>query len=228
IPGVLTLPEALPAKSGGGGGGGVTAQAAGEASPDYGEYEDDDSQRAPGNLAKSTAGPKIPDPYFEQKEVTIYVATNATSVKLECPVKNYDGESQTPKSSHKNLTLRVLSKAAHHVILWYKDGVVVTTGKTIVNNIYGLDNQFTLTVPLNSSNGTEQRFSCSANASSDIRHKVTIRFGPEPSTPAPSTVPAAAVTPSPANDSAPIGRDIGLWLLALILAPLQLSVSSAL
>ncbi|XP_017027047.1 uncharacterized protein [Drosophila kikkawai] len=208
FPGVLTLPEALPAKSGGGGGGGVTAQAAGEASPDYGEYEDDDSQRAPGNLAKSTAGPKIPDPYFEQKEVTIYVAANATSVKLECPVKNYD--------------------AAHHVILWYKDGVVVTTGKTIVNNIYGLDNQFTLTVPLNSSNGTEQRFSCSANASSDIRHKVTIRFGPEPSTPAPSTVPAAAVTPSPANDSAPIGRDIGLLLLALILAPLQLSVSSAL
>ncbi|KAH8291466.1 hypothetical protein KR054_011917, partial [Drosophila jambulina] len=207
IPGVLTLPEALPAKSSSGSGGGVTAQAAGEASPDYSEYEDDDTQRAPGNLAKSTAGPKIPDPYFEQKEVTIYVAANATSVKLECPVKNYD--------------------AAHHVILWYKDGVVVTTGKTIVNNIYGLDNQFTLTVPLNStSNGTEQRFSCSANASSDIRHKVTIRFGPEPSTPAPSAVPA--VTPSPAKDSAPIGRDIGLWLVALILAPLQLSVSTAL
>ncbi|KAH8254262.1 hypothetical protein KR032_009159, partial [Drosophila birchii] len=209
IPGVLTLPEALPAKSssanGGGGGGGVTAQAGGEASSDYGEYEDDDTQRAPGNLAKSTAGPKIPDPYFDQKEVTIYVAANATNVKLECPVKNYD--------------------AAHHVILWYKDGVAVTTGKAIVNNIYGLDDQFTLTVPLNSTNGTEQRFSCSANASSDIRHKVTIRFGPEPSTPATST----AVTPSVnASDSAPIGRDIGLWLLALILAPLQLSVSSAL
>lgn len=95
---MLTLPEALPAKSssaagGGAGGGGVTAQAAGEASSDYGEYEDEDSQRAPGNLAKSTAGPKIPDPYFEQKEVVIYVAENATSVKLECPVKNYDGES---------------------------------------------------------------------------------------------------------------------------------------
>ncbi|KAH8376240.1 hypothetical protein KR200_008922, partial [Drosophila serrata] len=212
IPGVLTLPEALPAKSssntGGGSGGGVTAQAAGEASPDYSEYEDDDTQRAPGNLAKSTAGPKIPDPYFEQKEVTIYVTANATSVKLECPVKNYD--------------------AAHHVILWYKDDVVVTTGKTIVNNIYGLDNQFTLTVPLNGSNGTDQQFSCSANASSDIRHKVTIRFGPEPSTPAPSTVPAATVSPSSANDLAPIGRDIGLWLLALILAPLQLSVSSTL
>lgn len=115
-------------------------------------------------------------------------------------------------------------KAAHHVILWYKDDAVVTTGKSIVNNIYGLDNQFTLTVPLTGSNVKDQKFSCSANASSDIRHKVTIRFGPEPSTPAPDTVPKTTST-----GSSPIRRDIGLWLLALLLlAPLQLSVSSGL
>jgi len=96
---VLTLPEALPAKSssaagggnGGGAGGAVTAPSAGDTSKDY-DYEED-QQRAPGNLAKSTADPKVPEPYFEHSDVDIYVPQNATSAKLECPVKNYNGES---------------------------------------------------------------------------------------------------------------------------------------
>jgi len=92
---VLTYPEALPAKSssaagggdGGGAGGGITPT---DTSKDY-DYEDE-SQHAAGNLARSTENPKIPEPFFEQTDVNIYVPINTTSVKLECPVKNYNGE----------------------------------------------------------------------------------------------------------------------------------------
>lgn len=70
--------------------GAVTAPSAGDTSKDY-DYEED-QQRAPGNLAKSTADPKVPEPYFEHSDVDIYVAQNATSAKLECPVKNYNGK----------------------------------------------------------------------------------------------------------------------------------------
>ncbi|XP_017077501.1 uncharacterized protein LOC108112198 [Drosophila eugracilis] len=215
FPGVLTLPEALPGKSlaaaGGGNGGGsgagtggvATVPTTGDSSKDY-DYDDEDSQqRAPGNLAKSTAATKIPEPYFDQTEVNIYVPKNATSVKLECPVKNYNADK--------------------HVILWYKEKVMVTSGNNIINNIYGLDNKFTLTVPLDS-NTTENRYECSV--ANHAKRQVTIHFGPEPiTTPAPSVNPVSAVTSAPAKDSAPHGRDISLWLLGLFLAPLQLAVS---
>jgi len=101
---VLTYPEALPAKSssvagggdGGGVGGGITPT---DTSKDY-DYEDE-SQHAAGNLARSTENPKIPEPFFEQTDVNIYVPINTTSVKLECPVKNYNGEC-TIKNIKKN------------------------------------------------------------------------------------------------------------------------------
>eukprot|EP00099_Drosophila_melanogaster_P003393 NP_001163252.2 uncharacterized protein Dmel_CG6044, isoform G [Drosophila melanogaster] len=210
FPGVLTLPEALPAKSssaagggnGGGAGGAVTAPSAGDTSKDY-DYEED-QQRAPGNLAKSTADPKVPEPYFEHSDVDIYVPQNATSAKLECPVKNYN--------------------AAHHVVLWYKEKVQVSSGMNIFNHIYALDEQFSLTVPL-ASNATEERYECEV-LPNKVRHTATIRFGPEPSTPAPSLLPAPAGTSaSSVNDSAAHGRDISLWLLGLFLAPLQLAVT---
>lgn len=71
-----------------------TAHAAGETSPDYENvYDDDDASRSPGNLAKSTATPMVP--YFDQKTAVIYVQPNATNVKLDCPVKNYDGKFKT-------------------------------------------------------------------------------------------------------------------------------------
>ncbi|XP_039483140.1 uncharacterized protein LOC120446298 [Drosophila santomea] len=217
FPGVLTLPH--PAKSssavGGGNGGGaggaaVTAPSVGDTSKDY-DYEED-QQRAPGNLAKSTADPKVPEPYFEHSAVDIYVPQNATSVKLECPVKNYN--------------------AAHHVVLWYKEKVQVSSGMNIINHIYALDEQFSLTVPLpsnasnvsNSSNATEERYECEV-LPNKVRHKATIRFGPEPSTPAPSLLPAPADTTSAAKDSVAHGRDISLWLLGVFLAPLQLAVT---
>ncbi|XP_017110518.1 uncharacterized protein LOC108134640 [Drosophila elegans] len=208
FPGVLTLPEALPAKSsttagggnGGGAGGGATATSAGDT--DYSEYDEEEQQRAPGNLAKTTAGPKIPDPYFEQTDVNFYVPINTTSVKLDCPVKNYN--------------------AQHHVILWYKEKVLVSSGRNIFNKIYSLDSHFALTVPL-ASNATEERYECSVLP--NARRQVTIRFGPEPSTPAPASVPASADTSSTGKDAAPHGRDISLWLLSLLLAALQLAVS---
>ncbi|XP_017054282.1 uncharacterized protein LOC108096867 [Drosophila ficusphila] len=209
FPGVLTLPEALPAKSssaagggnGGGAGGGVTAPSAGDTSADYDDSGEEEEQRAPGNLAKSTAGPKFPDPYFEQTDVIIYVPKNATSVKLECPVKNYN--------------------AQHHVIMWYKDDVPVSNDRAIINKIYALDEQFGLTVPL-AANATEERFVCKALP--NALRQVTIRFGPEPSTPAPAADPA--VTSAPAKDSAPQGRDISLWLVSFLLASVQLAVVS--
>uniref|UniRef100_A0A6P4E337 Uncharacterized protein LOC108039829 n=1 Tax=Drosophila rhopaloa TaxID=1041015 RepID=A0A6P4E337_DRORH len=174
--GVLTLPEALPAKSssasgggnGGGAGRGVTAPSAGDTSADYSEYEEEDQKGAPGNLAKSTAGPKIPYPYFEQTDVNLYVPNNTTSVKLECPVKNYN--------------------AQHHVVLWFKGTVPVSNDQNIFNPIYGLDSQFALTVPL-ASNATEERYECKVMP--NARRQVTIRFGPEPSTPAPSPSPVS-------------------------------------
>ncbi|KAH8269643.1 hypothetical protein KR018_011366, partial [Drosophila ironensis] len=209
IPGVLTLPEALPAKSsaaaggGAGGGGGDTAhQIGGDTGSEYGDYDEEEPQKAPGNLAKSTASPKLPAPFFNQKAVNVYVPDNATSVRLECPVKNYNAE--------------------HHVILWYKDDDnQLSSGSSLMNKIYQLDKQFALIVPL-ASNATEQRYSCSVMPS-NVRRQVTIRFGPEPSTPAPVEDPSpsgsAATTPAPAESSAPgLGLDVGL---ALLLAAIQ-------
>lgn len=57
---------------------------------DYGEYDDDESSRSPGNLEKPTMPPKLP--YFDQGQVIQYVLPNASSVQLDCPVKNYDGK----------------------------------------------------------------------------------------------------------------------------------------
>ncbi|KAH8401508.1 hypothetical protein KR009_006015, partial [Drosophila setifemur] len=209
IPGVLTLPEALPAKSstaggggnGGGGGGAVTAQTGGELGSDYGsDYDDEEPQKGPGNLAKATAMPKMPAPFFNQKAVDVYVPGNATSVKLECPVKNYDAE--------------------RHVILWYKDDSQVSSGANLMNKIYSLDSRFSLTVPL-TSNATEQRFSCSVMPP-DVKRLVTIRFGPEPSTPAPITDSPPDADPD-SDSGAPTGRDFGLWSEALLLAVLQMA-----
>lgn len=103
---MLTLPEAHPAKSsaaagggngggaggGAGGGGGATAQSSGEPGSELGDYDEEEPLKAPGNLAKSTPSPKLPAPFFNQKAVDVYVPVNATRVKLECPVKNYDGK----------------------------------------------------------------------------------------------------------------------------------------
>lgn len=57
---------------------------------DYAEYEDEEASRSPGNLEKPTATPKLP--YFDQGQVIQYVLPNASSVQLDCPVKNYDGK----------------------------------------------------------------------------------------------------------------------------------------
>ncbi|EDV55595.1 uncharacterized protein LOC6548246 [Drosophila erecta] len=209
FPGVLTLPEALPAKSSsaaeggnaGGAGAAVTAPSAGDTSKDY-DYEED-QQRAPGNLAKATADPQVPEPYFEHSEVVVTVSQNSTSAKLKCPVKNYN--------------------AAHHVVLWYKEKVQLSSGMNIFNHIFALDEQFTLTVPL-ASNATEEHYECEV-LPNKVRHKATIRFGRQPSTPTPSVLPLPADTASSAKDSAAHGRDISLWLLGLFLAPLQLAVT---
>ncbi|KAH8348830.1 hypothetical protein KR084_011657 [Drosophila pseudotakahashii] len=206
FPGVLTSPEALPGTSssaaigvdGGGAGGGVTATSGAESNKDY-EYEDE-TPSAAGNLAISTEKPKFPDPYFEQTEVNLYVPVNTTSVKLECPVKNFN--------------------SAHHVILWYKGQTLVSNGNNIIDKAYSLGKKFSLTVPL-ASNATEEQYVCEV-PNTKARRQVTIRFGPGPSTTASSAVPVSAVTSSPAKDSAAHGRDISLWLLGLLLAPLQL------
>lgn len=205
FPGVLTYPEALPAKSssaagggdGGGAGGGITPT---DTSKDY-DYEDE-SQHAAGNLARSTENPKIPEPFFEQTDVNIYVPINTTSVKLECPVRNYN--------------------AQHHVVLWYKGKTPVSNGNNIFDKIYSMDKQFSLTVPL-ASNATEEQYVC--EVPNKARRQVTIRFGPEPSTTVPSVPTVSAVTSTPAKDAAPHGRDISLWLIGLLLAPLQLAVA---
>ncbi|KAH8350182.1 hypothetical protein KR067_005420 [Drosophila pandora] len=220
FPGVLTLPEAHPAKSsaaagggngggaggGAGGGGGATAQTSGEPGSELGDYDEEEPQKAPGNLAKSTPSPKLPAPFFNQKAVDVYVPDNATRVKLECPVKNYDAE--------------------RHVILWYKDANQLSNGEKLMNNVYSLDNQFSLSVPLNSTttSATELRFSCSVMPQ-NVRQQVTIRFGPEPSTPAPAVDPSPDATPPPAHDSATDFRqDIGLWPAAtLLLAAIQVA-----
>ncbi|KAH8321445.1 hypothetical protein KR074_004851 [Drosophila pseudoananassae] len=218
FPGVLTLPEAHPAKSsaaagggngggaggGAGGGGGASAQTSGEPASELGDYDEEEPQKAPGNLAKSTPTPKLPAPFFNQKAVDVYVPGNATSVKLECPVKNYDPD--------------------RHVILWYKDDNQLSNGEKLMNNYnYTLDSQFSLTVPLKS-NATELRFSCSVMPQK-VRRQITIRFGPEPSTPAPAVDPSTDATPPPAHDSATdFRRDMGLWpAAALLLAAIQVA-----
>ncbi|BFG05060.1 uncharacterized protein DMAD_03882 [Drosophila madeirensis] len=204
FPGVLTLPEAHPGKpsvattaavggNGGGTGGG------GEASTDYSEYDEEEPQRAPGNLAKSTAGPKLALPYFDQPEVHVYVGANDSSVKVDCPVKNYN--------------------AQHHAILWYKDEKAISNGNTLIGSVYGLDTNFTLTVPVAANATDGQKFSCHVMPP-DVRREVTIHLGPEPSTPSPA---AATTRPTPAAGSAPAVQDCGLWLV-LLLAALQLAV----
>ncbi|XP_022233453.2 uncharacterized protein LOC111081647 [Drosophila obscura] len=203
--GVLTLPEAHPGKpsvattpavggNGGGTGGGVGG---GETSTDYSEYDEEEPQRAPGNLAKSTAGPKLPLPYFDQPKVDMYVGDNGSSVKVDCPVKNYN--------------------AQHHAILWYKDNSAISNGNTLFSSVYGLDTNFTLTVPVAANATDGQKYSCHVMPP-DVRREVTIHLGPEPSTPAPATT-----RPTPAAGSAPTGQDCGLWLV-LFLAALQLAV----
>lgn len=58
--------------------------------PEYSEYDEEEPPRSPGNLEKSTPPPLVP--YFDQGQVIVYVLPNAKSVKLDCPVKNYDGK----------------------------------------------------------------------------------------------------------------------------------------
>lgn len=129
-----------------------------------------------------------------------------------------------PKSANAKYWFSTSFQAAHHVVLWYKEKVQVSSGMNIFNHIYALDEQFSLTVPL-ASNATEERYECEV-LPNKVRHTATIRFGPEPSTPAPSLLPAPAGTSaSSVNDSAAHGRDISLWLLGLFLAPLQLAVT---
>ncbi|XP_017148701.1 uncharacterized protein LOC108159699 [Drosophila miranda] len=204
FPGVLTLPEAHPGKpssattaagvgNGGGAGGG------GEASTDYSEYDEEEPQRSPGNLAKSTAGPKLPLPYFDQPKVDVYVGPNDSSVKVECPVKNYN--------------------AQHHAILWYKDDSPISNGNTLFSTVYGLDTNFTLTVPVAANATDGQKYSCHVMPP-DVRREVTIHLGLEPSTPAPAS---ATAQPTSAEGSAPVLQDSGLWML-LLLAALQLAV----
>lgn len=53
------------------------------------DYGEDDSARSPGNLAKSTAAPLVP--FFNQKAGVVHVDASASNVKIDCPVKNYDG-----------------------------------------------------------------------------------------------------------------------------------------
>lgn len=60
------------------------------ANPEYNDYDEEEPPRSPGNLEKSTPKPLMP--YFDQGQVIVYVLPNAQSVKLDCPVKNYDGK----------------------------------------------------------------------------------------------------------------------------------------
>ncbi|XP_030558071.1 uncharacterized protein LOC115760736 [Drosophila novamexicana] len=143
----------------------MPAHAAGETSPDYENvYDDDDASRSPGNLAKSTATPMVP--YFDQKTAVIYVQPNATNVKLDCPVKNYD--------------------AIHHAILWYRDKQLVVNGNQSIINIYSLDNQFVLNVPL--ANATGHKFECNV-IPANVSRQITIKLGLPPTSPPPSSAP---------------------------------------
>ncbi|XP_032590308.1 uncharacterized protein LOC116804990 [Drosophila grimshawi] len=129
---------------------------ASEQSPDY-SYDDEDSSRSPGNLAKPTAATMVP--YFEkdQEQGVVYVMPNETNVKLDCPVKNYD--------------------AVRHVILWYRDKTPVMNGIQPIIPIYSLDNQFVLNVPL--ANATGHNFSCYVMPA-NVRRLITIQLGTAP------------------------------------------------
>jgi len=61
----------------------------GETSNDY-DYDGDDSSHGPGHLQKPTPAALIP--YFNEGQVVVYVNRTAKSVKLDCPVQNYDGK----------------------------------------------------------------------------------------------------------------------------------------
>ncbi|XP_023164676.1 uncharacterized protein LOC111595262 [Drosophila hydei] len=140
----------------------------GETSSDYeNDYDEDDPARAPGNLAKSTAAPVVP--YFNQKTAVVHVDANASNVKIDCPVKNYD--------------------AKHHVILWYRDETLVMNGVQPVIDIYKLDSQFVLDVPL--ANATGHIFHCEVQPSG-VRRAITVKLGPTPASPQPNSTPASA------------------------------------
>ncbi|KAM8712452.1 hypothetical protein ACLKA7_012896 [Drosophila subpalustris] len=123
---------------------------AGETSPDY-AYDDEESSRPPEHLEKSTAAPLLP--YFKEGQVVVYVNESAKSVKLDCPVKNYD--------------------AQHHVIMWYKDETSVTNGAELIAKNYKIDDQFALTIP--AENATKYHYSCRIKPS-DVRRNITVEF----------------------------------------------------
>ncbi|XP_068145992.1 uncharacterized protein [Drosophila tropicalis] len=159
---------------------------------EYAEYNDEEEpQYPPGNLAKATSKPVIPIPYFDEKEAVIYVPTNATTVSLECPVKNYD--------------------ALHHGINWYEDEHLMTNAKVAFNTKHHLDDNYTLTMPL--VNVTGHIYSCRVTPS-NVRRQITIGIGMAPIT----TTPKATVGPSPtivspqsvSSGSSPV---VYLWLL---------------
>ncbi|EDW72253.2 uncharacterized protein Dwil_GK20817 [Drosophila willistoni] len=165
---------------------------------EYAEYNDEEEpQYPPGNLAKATSKPVIPIPYFDEKEAVIYVPTNATTVSLECPVKNYD--------------------ALHHGINWYKDEELMTNAKSAFNIEHRLDDNYTLTMPL--VNVTGHVYSCRVMPS-NVRHQITIRIGAAPIT----TTPKATVDPSPTIISPPTaksGSSPVVYCLWLLLASFQ-------
>ncbi|XP_034477105.1 uncharacterized protein LOC117783687 [Drosophila innubila] len=123
----------------------------GETSNDYEDYDGDDSSHGPGHLQKPTPAPLIP--YFNEGQVVVYVNSTAKSVKLDCPVQNYDAKS--------------------HVIMWYKDEKSVSTGDQLSTKEYTIDKQFALTIPVE--NATSHNYSCWIMPSK-VRRNITVEF----------------------------------------------------
>ncbi|XP_030386891.1 uncharacterized protein LOC115633584 [Scaptodrosophila lebanonensis] len=137
-----------------------------ESNPEYTEYNDDE-EGAPDNFAVTETTAPALQPYFEQKNVTIYVKPDATTVKLDCPVKNFDAE--------------------HHVILWYMDQTLITNGHEAIQSMWTVDSQFALTItPL--TNVTGRNFSCHVMPL-NVRRQITIVIGEPPSTASPNAAP---------------------------------------
>lgn len=86
---------------------------------DENDYQYSDDEGAPTRHTKSTEPSAISDviPFFSKANITIKTLAGKNAI-LDCPVKNLSD---------------------HNVVLWYKDGNVLTTGTSVLNEDYTID-----------------------------------------------------------------------------------------